>query len=48
MKKINGPMSKLTKLYNISGFPSLVLVTKNTYELYRGDRTPESLQNFLN
>ena len=48
MKKVNGPNSpELLKQFDISTFPSIVLVTGNDSDKYEGDRSIKDLKKFL-
>jgi len=48
MKKIDGPTNPaMVKKYNISSYPTLVLVKGTKEEVYKGDKTIKGLRKFL-
>ena len=48
MKKINGPSNeKMMKQFGVETFPTVILVSGNSQNVYKGDRSMKDLKKFL-
>lgn len=48
IKDDNEEFEDYTNKFEITGFPTLVILNKNDYEIYNGERTVESITEFIN
>jgi len=48
IKDDNEEFEDYTNKFKITGFPTLVILNNDNYEIYNGERTVESIMNFIN